>query len=109
MAHTTRGWTTYTPSYPGWSSMSLKCDAYTAANNGTGYVTTPPVNNFWPSHAADLRRVYGKDSGGVHDQCVAMQPTGSLFVLGATFGDEFGNSYTVFGLKAESVRIRNLK
>jgi hypothetical protein len=108
MAHGTRGWTTYTPSVSGWANMSLKCDAFTAANNGSSYTTTPPVNNFWPLHASDLRGVYGKD-GSNKDFCVAMSPTGALFILGATFGDEFGNSYSVIGLRAERFRNSHLK
>jgi len=48
MPHATRGWITYTPSVAGWSNMSIKADAYTAANNGQQLAITPPVNNFWP-------------------------------------------------------------
>jgi hypothetical protein len=109
MAHGTRGWTVYSPSTAGWTNMSLKVDAFTAANNGTGYFTVPPTNNFWPLPHKNLRFVYGIDSTKARDSCVACLPTGSLFTLGASFSDEFGNSYTVNGLRQERFSTRSLK
>lgn len=109
MPHSTRGWILYTPSISGWANMSIKADPFTAANNGQSLSTSPPISNFWPLHHADLRTVYGVDSGKVKDTCVACDPGGSLYQLGATFGDQFGNSYTVVGLRAERFRVRDLK
>lgn len=109
MPHSVRGWITYTPSVAGWSNMSIKADAYTAANNGQQLAITPPVNNFWPLHHQDLRCVYGVDNTKAKDSCIATAPSGALFVLGATFTDEFGNVYTVNGMRAERFRIRDLK
>jgi len=109
MPHSSRGWIKYTPSVSGWGDMSIKADPYTAANNGQALTIAPPVNNFWPLHHADLRAVYGRDPGGARDSCVACNPTGTLYILGATFSDEFGNVYTVNGLRSERFRARDLK
>ena len=109
MPHMVRGWIDYTPSTPGWATMSIKADAYTAANNGKSLTQVPAQNNFWPLKRADLRMVYGKDSTGARDSCVACDPAGTLFKIGATFVDEFGNSYTVYGLRQERYRTRDLK
>ena len=109
MAHLTRGWTVYTPSHAGWSNMDLKSDLATATNNGTAYTQVYTQNNFWPLHHNDLRKVYGKDTNGVKDSCVAMQQAGTLFAVGATFTDFFGNNYTVSGLRNEAFKVSNLK
>ena len=109
MPHLSRGWITYTPSVSGWANMAIKADGFTALNNGQTLYNTPPVNNFWPLHRADMRCVYGKDNTNAKDSCVACNPAGTLFTIGATFGDEFGNSYTVYGLRNERFRTRDLK
>jgi len=107
--HSVRGWMPYTPSAFGGALMALKCDPFTAANNSVAFTTSPAVQSFWPFHRADLRAVYGKDSTKVTDSCIASAPSGTLFTLGATFTDAYGNSYTVVGLKTERYRVRNLK
>jgi hypothetical protein len=109
MPHSTRGWITYTPSQAGWANMSIKSDPITATNNGQTLAIVPPQNNFWPMHHSDLRCVYGKDANNVRDSCIATDPTGTLFKIGATFIDIFGNSYTVYGLRNERYRTRDLK
>ena len=109
MPHASRGWINYTPSQPGWAVMSIKADAYTAQNNGQTLSVAPAQNNFWPLHRGDMRCVYGVDNTKAKDSCIATEAGGTLFTLGATFGDEFGNSYTVIGLRAERFRTRDLK
>jgi hypothetical protein len=109
MPHKDNGWVDYTPSTPGWATMTIKADQYTAGNNGVSLSQTPTQNNFWPLHANDLRAVYGVDNTGRRDSCVVLSPTSSLFNLGASFIDQFGNVYTVTGLRHERFRTRNLK
>lgn len=109
MPHGDRGWIDYTPSTPGWATMTIKADSYTAGNNGQTLSQTPTQNNFWPLHHNDLRAVYGVDSSGARDTCICTDPAGSLFQLGASFQDQFGNSYTVIGLRHERFRTRDLK
>ena len=89
--------------------MAIKADAYTAANNGQTLSIAPPVNNYWPLHHADLRGVYGVDNTKVRDFCIATERVGTLFLIGATFTDEFGNSYTVNGLRNERFRVRDMR
>jgi len=89
--------------------MAIKATQQTATNNGASLTASPPVNNFWPLHHNDLRAVYGRASDRYKDSCIATQDDGSLFVLGATFSDEFGNSYTVSGLRQERFNVAHLK
>jgi hypothetical protein len=109
MAHKTRGYIQYTPSFPGWTAMSIKVDDTTATNNGATLASAPPVNNFWPARGGDLRAVYGKDSTGARDHCTAVDPAGTLYALASTFVDNEGNSYTTTALRAEHIRMRDLK
>ncbi len=109
MPHFQRGFIPYTPTKSGWAAMSIKADQYTAANNGATLTVSPPNDNFWPLHHGDLRAVYGLDTGSKKDSCVATNPTGSLFVLGASFSDMFGNAYTVTGLRQERFNVAHLK
>lgn len=114
MAHAVRGWTAYTPSntVQFGSVVQIKCDTTTVVNNpGAELNSTPLTNQFWPAHRADLRAVYGVDLTlpQYKDSCIAMLPTGALFVLGANFVDNETNLYTVNALRAEKFRIRNLK
>ena len=109
MPHSTRGWINYTPSAFNGAIMSIKADPYTAANNGQSLTQIPAQQNFWPMHRADMRLVYGKDTNNVKDTCIACDPAGNLFKIGATFGDQFGNTYTVYGLRTERYRVRDLK
>ena len=109
MPHSTRGWIIYTPNVTGWAAMSIKADPYTAANNGQSLRSVPPNNNFWPLHRNDLRCVYGKDATNAKDSCIATESTGTLFNIGATFNDVYGNSYTVYGLRTERYRVRDFK
>lgn len=112
MAHRTVGWVTYLPSYvAGYgAAVDIKVDNQTASNNGSAVTTTPSNNRFWPGHRADMRFVYGVESSTKRkDTCVALSPSGSLFVVGSTFSDDESNSYTVIGLRQERYSTRNLK
>lgn len=112
MAHQTRGWIPYAPDAPyNPLAMSIKADNTTATNNGATLQNAPiPNTPFWPGHRADLRAVYGVEaSTRMKDSCIAISPNGTLFVLGATFSDNEGNSYVVNGLRVQRFRTRNLK
>ena len=112
MAHSTNGWVVYTSTGAPWGdgvSFSIKSDAQTATNNGVSIAATPSILNFWPLHHGDLRAGYGRDSGGVKDSCIALGTGTPVYTLGATFQDNKGNTYTVFGLRAERFRVRDLK
>lgn len=93
----------------GGNASYLKTDLVTCANNATTALTAPTALIFWPGHYLDLRAVYGKDSGNVKDQCTNSDPSNALFKVGATFNDYEANTYTVYGLRQERFRIRDMK
>lgn len=111
MAHQIRGWVDYTPQDTAryGSVVSIKCDTQTATNNGATVTTAPSTYDFWPAHRSDMRAVYGVTTDRYRDLCIALTGTGGLYTLGATFGDDESNTYTVNALRAEKFRIRNIK
>lgn len=112
MAHQNRGWLLYGSDAQPFSGVnfSIKAHPSTASNNGQTMSETPSIFNFWPSHTSDMRHVYGIDATGVFKtSCIATGTASPIWLLGASFSDGGGNSYSVIGLKPEHVRTRNLK
>lgn len=112
MAHSSRGWTTYTSTGAPWGTgviFSIKCDPYTASNNGGAYTQVPSVTNFWPLHHGDLRFGYGKDGSGHKDSCVATNVGTPVSTIGGSWTDEFGNTYTTYGIRQERFLTSHLK
>lgn len=112
MPHEPHGWFEYQSSSSnlGFADFALKCDNHTAVSNGQTLSTSPPILNFWPLHASDLRYVTGTEaSTGKKTRLVIGDPASPLLVLGSTFQDVYGNTYAVTGIHNETFNVRHIK